>query len=119
MEIRPAQRFSWSRQGTGGQDTDIGLPVTYKSGTGVPVQQHQVEGDRQSQSQATGKEVGRQRSVSRERWSFSPPRKGIERPSKPLTRSLAARRQRQKERAGHGQRAEQMYRGGQLDSNNN
>ena len=45
VEIRPAQQFSWSRQETGGQDQDIGSPVTYKSGMGVPVQQHQVAGD--------------------------------------------------------------------------
>ena len=37
---------------------------------------------------------GRQRSASRERWSFSPSRNWTERPSRPLARSVAARRQR-------------------------
>ena len=99
MEIRPAARFTKTRQETGEEDPDIGLPVTYQSGPGEASQQQQSEGAGQDQLPAAGEEVGRQRPVSRERWSFSPPRNWTERPSRPQTRSVAARRQR--DRAGH------------------
>ena len=99
MENRPAQRFSRTRQETGKEDPDFGLPVTYHSGLGDACQQRQTEGAGQGQSPAAGEKVGRQRSVTRERWSFSPPRNWTERPSRPVTRSVAAGRQR--DRAGH------------------
>ena len=98
MDIRPAQRFSWSRKEAEGEDPDIGLPVTYKSGRDGVHQQQQAEAG-QDQPLAPEEEEGPQRAPSRERWSFSPPRNWVERPSRPLTRSVAARRQR--ERAGH------------------
>ena len=99
VEIRPAQRFSRTRQETGEEDPDIGLPVTYQSEPGDARLQRQTEGAGQGQPPAAGEEVGRQRPVIRERWSFSPPRNWIERLSRPVTRSLAARKQR--DRAGH------------------
>ena len=98
VEIRPASRFSRTRQETEEEDPDIGLPVTYQSGQGEASQRHQSEGAGQGQPPAAGEVGGRQRSASRERWSFSPPRNWTEKPSRPLTRSVAARRQR--ERAG-------------------
>ena len=98
VEIKPAKRFYRSRQDTGSEDPDIGLPVTHKSGKGMARQQQQTEESGQGQPQAAEEEAVQQRSVSRERWSFSPPRNWAERSSRPLTRSVAARRQR--ERAG-------------------
>ena len=99
VEIRPAQRFSRTRQETRGGDPDIGLPDTYHAVPGDASQRHQAEGAGQGQLPAAGEEAGMQRPVSRKRRSFSPPRNWIERPSRPLTRSAAARRQR--DRAGH------------------
>ena len=104
VEIRPVQRFSRTSQETREEDPDIGLPVTYQTGPGEARQQHQAEGAERGQPPADGEGVDRQRPVSRERWSFSPPRNWIERPSRPLTRSVAARRQR--ERVGHRKGAE-------------
>ena len=97
-EIRPAQRFSKTRQETGEEDPDSGLPVTSQSGPGGASQRHKAEGAGQGQQPVGGEVEGRQRSVSRERWNFSPPRNWTERPSRPLTRSVAARRER--DRAG-------------------
>ena len=99
VKIRPVQRFSRTSQETREEDPDIGLPVTYQSGPWDVRQRHQAEGAARGQSPAACKEVDKQRSVSRERRSFSPPRKWMERPSRPLTRSVAARRQR--ESVGH------------------
>ena len=104
VDIRPVQRFSRTSQETREEDPDIGLPVTYQTGPGEARQQHQAEGAERGQPPADGEGVDRQRPVSRERWSFSPPRNWIERPSRPLTRSVAARRQR--ERVGHRKGAE-------------
>ena len=101
VEIRPAQRFSRSRPEPAGEDPDIGLPVTYKAGKSDEHHQQQADGARQGQSLTAGEEAPH-RSASRERWSFSPPRNWVERPSRPLTRAVTARRQR--ERAGHRQR---------------
>ena len=80
VELRPAQQFSRARQEEGG-DPYIGLPFTYEAGTGVACQQQQAEGAGQGQLLAAGGEVGMQRSVSRKRWSFSPPKNWVERPS--------------------------------------
>ena len=99
VEIRLAQRFTKTRQETGEEDPDIGLPVTYQSGPGDASQHHQAEGAGQGQPPGAGEVDGRHRSASRESWSFSPHRNWTERPSRPLTRSVAARRQR--DRAGH------------------
>ena len=99
VEIRPAQRFSRTRQETGEEDPDIGLPVTYQSEPGDARLQRQTEGAGQGQPPAAGEKVSRQKPVTKERWSFSPPRNWIERLSRPVTRSLAARKQR--DRAGH------------------
>ena len=49
-----------------GEDPDIGLPVTYKSGRVVVHQQQQADAG-QDQALAPGEEVDLQRSVSRER----------------------------------------------------
>ena len=98
-EIRPAQRFSRTRRETRGEDPDIGLPVPYQSGPGDESQQHHAEGAGQGQPPAADEEASMQRPVSRERRSFSPLRNWIERPSRPLTRSGAARRER--DRVGH------------------
>ena len=132
VEIRPAQRFTRTRQKTGEEEPVIGLPVTfqsgpgdasqchqakgagqgqpsenpdigllvtYQSGLGDTGQHHQAEGAGQGQLLAAGEEGGMQRPVSRERWRFSPPRNWTERPSRPLTRSVAAWRER--DRVGH------------------
>ena len=47
VEIRPAQWFIRSGQDIGCEDPDVGLPVTFKSGTGDGLQQQHVEGVRQ------------------------------------------------------------------------
>ena len=115
VEIRPVQRFSLTSQETRDEDPDSGLPVTYQPGPGDARQQHQAEGAGRGQSPAAGKEVGMQRSVSRERRSFSPPRNWTERPSRPLTRSMAAWRERDRGYTDNG--AEQWYKRGQRDYN--
>ena len=79
VEIRPASRFSRTGQETEEEDPDIGLPVTYQSGSGDECQQRQTEGAGQGQPPAAGEKVGRQKPVTKERWSFSPPRNWIER----------------------------------------
>ena len=115
VEIRPAQRFSRTRQETGEEDPDIGLPVTYQSGPGEASQQRQTEGAGQGQPPGAGEVDGRQRSASRESWSISPHRNWTERPSRPLTRSVAAWRERDRGYTDNG--AEQWYKRGQLDYN--
>ena len=49
VEIRPASRFTKTRQETGEEDPDIGPPVTYLSGPGYASQRHQVKGAGQGQ----------------------------------------------------------------------
>ena len=96
MEIRTAQEFSRSREEER-EDPDIGLPATYQAGT-EPVQ---GQGQEEGEGQAAGREDRRQRVASRERWSFSPPRHWAQRPSRPYTRSVADRRQRNRDRVQH------------------
>ena len=73
----------------------------------------QKEQDKASYLQRVRK--GHARPGSRERWSFSPPRNWTERPSRPLTRSVAAWRERDRGYTDKG--AEQWLKRGQLDYN--
>ena len=57
VEIRPAQEFSRTSQESGGEDPDIGLPVTHQSGPGEGRQQ--AEGAGQGQPPVAGGGVGR------------------------------------------------------------
>jgi len=112
VEIRTTQEFSRSREEER-EDPDIGLPVTYQAGTEQAQGQGQEEGDggREGEGQAAGREDRRQREASRERWSFSPPRHWAQRPSRPYTRSVADRRQRDRDRVQHTAEGRQSTKG--------
>ena len=61
VEIRPAQRFTRTRQKTGEEEPVIGLPVTFQSGPGDASQCHQAKGAGQGQPPAAGEaEVSKQ-----------------------------------------------------------
>ena len=58
-----------------------------------------------------GGEDRRQREVGREKGSFSPPRHWAQRPSRPYTRSVADRRQRDRDRVQHTAEGRQSTKG--------
>ena len=96
-------------------DPDIELPVTYK---GTPEEHSGDQGQVGEHQQAVqqgleGPKEQARRGVSKERWSFSPPASGTERPRRPLTRSITTRRQETRERVQHRaeDRARQSERG--------
>ena len=81
MELRPTQWFS-SVGPAREVDPDIGLPTTYKSGTAAEQSQGGAAGHEQVGPAEEAAQT--QRSVGRERWSFSPPRTWTEGPGRPL-----------------------------------
>ena len=83
-----------------GEDPDIGPPATHIAET--ELQHGQAEGGTDhGQGQTEGGSDQGQKRGSREIWSFSPPRTWTKRPSRPLTQSVAGRRQRERDRVQH------------------
>ena len=90
---------------------NISLPVPYKAGTEGGLQGLKGEGAGQGQAHIRQESDQVDRFVSRERWSFSSPRNWSERQSRTVTRSMAARMQRGRERAQHTPEGRHLHRG--------
>ena len=101
VEIRPVQQIR------AGEDPDIGPPATHRAETELEHGQEEGGTD-QGQGQAKGGANQGQGRGCRERWSFSPPRTWTERLSRPLTQSVAGRRQRDRDRVQHTAERRQM-----------
>ena len=99
--MRPVQQFSKKKEVR--EDPDIGLPATFGRTPEGPGREHgQAEEGAQQGTEGEGGHHGNaQRGVSRERWSFRPNKTWVERPRRPLTRSVTGKRQETRERAQH------------------
>ena len=94
VQLRPAQQFHRRKEEEG--DPDIGLPATYRD-----CQEGEEGNHQQPQQPEEGHPVQHRDGAIKERWSFSPPPTWVERPRRPLTRSVATRRQGDRERVQH------------------